>query len=82
MAWMVLALELLALMAVGNYLWIRAVRSLAPEFQGRSAQIWFLGPLFSRREQFTTEGWHLCRLATGTGLIGFLVLALSALFMR
>jgi hypothetical protein len=81
MGW-ILALEAVAVMIAGNYLWLCAVRSLAPEFEGRAFKIWFVGPLFSRREQFTEEGWRYSRLATGAGWIGLLVFGLTALALQ
>ena len=80
--WVPLLLDLVTVIVAGNYLWILAVRRLAPEFQGRSLRVWFLGPLFSRREQFTTEGRRYRRLALTIGWIGLLVFIITVVLFR
>ena len=81
MAWILLAIEVVVVMIAGNYLWIRAVRSVAPEFKHRDLGIWFMGPLFSRREQFTAEGLHWRRLANAAGWGGLLLFAITAILL-
>ncbi len=62
MAVALIIFEGLAIVIVGNFLWIKAVQSIVPGFQEQRGRIWFLGPFLTRQEQFTAEGWRWCRL--------------------
>ncbi len=81
MAWIILLLEGLTTVIMGNYLWLRAVRSLAPEFEEKYFIIWFMGPLFSRSEQFTAEGWRLSKLANRVAWLGMAAFVITAFLL-
>jgi hypothetical protein len=74
-----LAVEAVTVVVAGNYLWVQAVRHLDSAYQARALRIWFFGPMFADREQFTEAGWRYRALARTTGWIGVTAFLLTAL---
>ena len=81
MAVALIIFEGLAIVIVGNVLWIKAVQSIAPGFQEQRGRIWFLGPFLTRQEQFTAEGWRWCRLAMASALGGMVLFVLTSILL-
>ena len=77
MGWL-LAAEAVTVGLAGNYLWVQAVRQLDTAYQARALRVWFFGPMFANREQFTEAGWCYRAFALTIAWIGIAAILLTA----